>query len=226
FVPTIPVFAILRFLTGVVAAAVIPMSLGYIGDKVPYQDRQIALGRFMSALMIGQIVGSTVGGLFGQYLGWRYVFVVLGVCALGVSGLLAREGRQYPEPVNPERPLGRAILTVPAGGLLIFGGLVGVFPGAVSATLDGVGALLLIYALATQYGGLLTRPGAPRRAGTVMLEGLFVFGGLAYLASSLTDRFGINYLYAGLLVAGFGCGGPTHRGSVEEPGPRDGGLRR
>src|SRR5262249_35371882 len=92
FVPTIPVFAILRFLTGVVAAAVIPMSLGYIGDKVPYQDRQIALGRFMSALMIGQIVGSTVGGLFGQYLGWRYVFVVLGVCALGVSGLLAREG--------------------------------------------------------------------------------------------------------------------------------------
>lgn len=216
FVPTIPVFAILRFLTGVVAAAVIPMSLGYIGDKVPYQDRQIALGRFMSALMIGQIVGSTVGGLFGQYLGWRYVFVVLGVCALGVSGLLAREGRQYPEPVNPERPLGRAILTVPAGGLLIFGGLVGVFPGAVSATLDGVGALLLIYALATQYGGLLTRPGAPLVLGTVMLEGLFVFGGLAYLASSLTDRFGVNYAYAGLMVAGFGLGGLTYSASVKK----------
>jgi len=216
FVPTIPVFAILRFLTGVVAAAVIPMSLGYIGDKVPYQDRQIALGRFMSALMIGQIVGSTVGGLFGQYLGWRYVFVVLGVCALGVSGLLAREGRQYPEPVNPERPLGRAILTVPAGGLLIFGGLGGVFPGAVSATLDGVGALLLIYALATQYGGLLTRPGAPLVLGTVMLEGLFVFGGLAYLASSLTDRFGVNYAYAGLMVAGFGLGGLTYSASVKK----------
>src|SRR5437763_1633451 len=56
FVPTIPVFALLRFATGVVAAAVIPMSLGYIGDKFPYQDRQAALGRFMSALMIGQIV--------------------------------------------------------------------------------------------------------------------------------------------------------------------------
>src|SRR6478609_7958090 len=50
------VFSTLRFLTGVVAAAVIPMSLGYIGDTFPYQDRQIALGRFMSALMIGQIV--------------------------------------------------------------------------------------------------------------------------------------------------------------------------
>src|SRR5436305_4558607 len=32
FVPNIPVFALLRFLPGVVAAAVIPMSLGYIGD--------------------------------------------------------------------------------------------------------------------------------------------------------------------------------------------------
>src|SRR5580765_6502592 len=58
FVPNIPVFATLRFLTGVAAAAVVPMSLGYIGDKFPYQDRQIALARFMSALMIGQIVGS------------------------------------------------------------------------------------------------------------------------------------------------------------------------
>ena len=67
FVPSIPVFAALRFLTGVAAAAVVPMSLSHIGDKFPYQGRQIALARFMSALMIGQIVGSTLGGIFGEY---------------------------------------------------------------------------------------------------------------------------------------------------------------
>src|SRR6478609_11727847 len=88
FVPNIPVFALLRFLTGVAAAAVIPMSLGYIGDKVPYQTRQIALARFMSALMIGQIVGSTLGGLFGQFVGWRYIFIVFGLAALAVSVML------------------------------------------------------------------------------------------------------------------------------------------
>ena len=49
-----------------------------------------------------------------------------------------------------------------------------------------------------------------------MLEGLFVFGGLAYLASSLTDRFGINYAYAGLMVAGFGCGGLIYSVSVKK----------
>src|SRR6478736_1359528 len=144
FVPNIPVFAILRFLTGVVAAAVIPMSLGYIGDKVPYQDRQIALGRFMSALMIGQIVGSTLGGLFGQYLGWRYVFVVFGIVALAVSALLWTEGRRYPEQVDAARRLGVSILTVPAGGLLIFAGLVNVLPGAVSIACEATGGALLV----------------------------------------------------------------------------------
>src|SRR3954451_23329853 len=104
FVPNIPVFAVLRFLTGVAAAAVIPMSLGYIGDKFPYQTRQIALARFMSALMIGQIVGSTLGGLFGEYLGWRYIFIVFGVVSLGVSALLLREGRRFPETRGESRP--------------------------------------------------------------------------------------------------------------------------
>ena len=216
FVPSIPVFALLRFLTGVVAAAVIPMSLGYIGDKVPYHDRQIALGRFMSALMIGQIVGSTLGGLFGEYLGWRYIFVVFGIVALGVSALLAREGRRFPEQVNASRPLGRAILTVPIGGLLIFAGLIGITSSVRSAMLEAAGAGFLMYALSTQYGTLLRRPGAPLVLGTVMFEGLFVFGGLAYLASSLTDRFAINYAYAGLMVAGFGCGGLVYSVSVKK----------
>ena len=62
----------------------------------------------------------------------------------------------------------------------------------------------------------MKRPTAPLVLGTVMLEGLFVFGGLAYLASSLTDRFGINYAYAGLMVAGFGCGGLIYSVSVKK----------
>ncbi len=216
FIPSIPVFATLRFLTGVAAAAVIPMSLGYIGDKFPYQDRQIALARFMSALMIGQIVGSTLGGLFGQYLGWRYIFVVFGIVALTISVLLAREARRFPEPRTTSRSLGPAILTVPLGGLLIFAGLLGILPRFVSWSFEAAGAALLVYALATQYGGLLKRPTAPLVLGTVMLEGLFVFGGLSYLASSLTDRFGINYAYAGLMVAGFGCGGLIYSISVKK----------
>ena len=216
FVPNIPVFASLRFLTGVAAAAVIPMSLGYIGDKFPYQDRQIALGRFMSALMIGQIVGSTLGGIFGQYLGWRYIFVFFGLVSLVVSALLAREGRRFAEQRSTARPLGIAIMTVP---LRWVADLRGSARRPAGCGLDGSRSGWRLPAgvrLATQYGGMLKRPTAPLVLGTVMLEGLFVFGGLSYLASSLTDRFGINYAYAGLMVAGFGCGGLIYSFSVKK----------
>jgi predicted MFS family arabinose efflux permease len=213
-VPSIAVFAILRFLTGVAAAAVVPMSLGHIGDTFPYEERQIALARFMSALMIGQIVGSTLGGIFGEYVGWRYVFVVFGVVSLAVSALIARDALRLTEARTTRRRLGPALLTVPLGGTLIFAGLLGVVPVAWSALLEGTGACLLMYAL--EYRALFSRPTAPLVLGTVMLEGLFVFGGLAYLASSLTDRFGINYAYAGLMVAGFGCGGLVYSASVRK----------
>ena len=215
FVPNVPVFAVLRFLTGVAAAAVVPMSIGYIGDKFPYEARQVALGRFMSALMMGQIVGSTVGGIFGQYLGWRNVFVLLGMVALAVSMLLARENRRFPEHRRTDRQFGLPILAVPLGGSIVFAGMVN---GAweVSRALEGVGICLLVYALLTQYGAMLKRPNAVLVLGTVLLEGAFVFGGLAYLASSLTDRFSINYAYAGLMVAGFGVGGLVYSFSVKK----------
>jgi len=216
FVPNIAVFAALRFLTGVAAAAVVPMSLGHIGDTFPYQERQVALARFMSALMIGQIVGSTLGGIFGEYVGWRYVFVVFGIVALAVSALIARDARRLTEQHTTMRPLGRALLTVPLGGTLIFAGLLGIGPIGWSALLGGAGACLLIYALASEYRTMFRRPTAPLVLATVMLEGVFVFGGLAYLASSLTDRFGVNYAYAGLMVAGFGCGGLIYSVSVKK----------
>jgi YNFM family putative membrane transporter len=215
FVPNLAVFAVLRFLTGVAAAAVVPMSIGYIGDKFSYDDRQIALGRFMSALMMGQIAGSTLGGLFGQYLGWRNIFIVFGIVSVAVSALLAREGQRFPEQRKTDRKFGLPILTVPIGGSVIFLGMLNVLSVALSRTLEALGAAFLIYALVTQYGGLLKRPNARLVLGTVLLEGLFVFGGLAYLASSLTDRFGINYAYAGLMVSGFGVGGLMYSFSVK-----------
>jgi YNFM family putative membrane transporter len=166
--------------------------------------------------MIGQIAGSTLGGLFGQFFGWRGIFVVFGIVSLGVAGVLMRQAARFAEHPAGVRPLGASILTVPAGGTLIFVGLLGAFPTPLSGALQALGASLLVYALMTQYGGMLRRRTAPLVLGTVMVEGLFVFGGLAYLASSLTDRFGLNYAFAGLLVAGFGLGGLVYSISVKK----------
>jgi len=92
-----PLLLGLRFVTGVAAAAVIPMSLSYIGDKFPVQERQIALGRFMSSLMLGQILSATLGGVFGERIGWRLLFFVLGAVAAVVSLVLLKESARHPE---------------------------------------------------------------------------------------------------------------------------------
>ncbi len=215
FVPNLPVFAVLRFLTGVAAASIVPMSLGYIGDKFPYETRQVALGQFMSAIMMGQIAGSTLGGLFGQYLGWRNVFLVFGAAAFVVSILLLRESRRFSEARKPGKLLNRSMLVVPAGGSILFAGLIGMTPPLVTWVMLMGGVAILLYALMTQYGHLLTRPAAPAILGSVFIEGLLVFGGLAYLAASLTDRFDVAYGTAGLMLAGFGVGGLIYSASVK-----------
>jgi len=216
FVSTLPVFAVLRFLTGVAAAAVVPMALSYIGDKFPYETRQAALGRFMSALMMGQVLGSTLGGVFGQYLGWRNVFLAFGVAALLISVVLGRESGRFPERKQSGRAFTSSMATVPIGGCVLFAGMLRVGSSLVTGILVAVGAALLLYALATQYDYLLKRAKAQAVLSSVLLEGLFVFGGMAYLASSLTDRFGMSTIGAGLVVAGFGVGGLAYSFSVKK----------
>lgn len=95
FVPNIALLTLLRFLTGMAAAGIIPLSLAYIGDNFPYEERQAALGKYLSALMLGQILGGSLGGIFGEYLGWRDIFLLFGIVSLAIAGAMwcATRGR-------------------------------------------------------------------------------------------------------------------------------------
>src|SRR5690606_12612994 len=66
--PTLEFLVVLRFLTGVSAAAVIPMTLAYIGDTVPYEQRQAAIGMTVMSTSMGQILSSAVGGLLAAFV--------------------------------------------------------------------------------------------------------------------------------------------------------------
>jgi YNFM family putative membrane transporter len=181
FVPNLPVFIALRLLTGVVAAAIIPMSIAYIGDKFPYETRQSALGRFMSALMLGQILSATLGGVFGEHFSWRAIFLVFGVAALVVSAVLARAAQRFPA----ERKERRFSL---------------------AAILEMLGA-----------------PNARIVLTTVFIEGIFVFGGLAYLATSMLERFTfLGPSQVGLMLAGYGVGGLFYAATVKKLVPKIG----
>src|SRR3954453_5630731 len=64
----------LRVLAGAAAGGVIPMSLGLIGDRVAMAGRQVAISRFLAAVILGQLAGSSISGLLAAYIGWRGVF--------------------------------------------------------------------------------------------------------------------------------------------------------
>jgi predicted MFS family arabinose efflux permease len=75
---------ILRALTGAAAAGLIPLTLAYIGDIVPYERRQQTIALVMSSGGAAQALGAAAGGSITALLSWRAVFPCLGV----LSGLV------------------------------------------------------------------------------------------------------------------------------------------
>ncbi|NJO24168.1 MAG: MFS transporter [Sphingomonadales bacterium] len=69
---------IARFLSGGMAAAIIPLAFAWIGDAFSFATRQAVLARFLSAQFTGIVLGQAVGGFIGDVFGWRSVFLIVG----------------------------------------------------------------------------------------------------------------------------------------------------
>jgi predicted MFS family arabinose efflux permease len=171
--PGLTELTVLRFITGIGAAGIIPVSLAWIGDHTSYQDRQTALGRFMAFSITGQIVGPALGGTLAEWLSWREVFYLLTAAFLIVAIALIRlerlqqraggAARRTPSPKNIVRtyedilrvPWVRVVLlTVFLEGALFFGcfAYIGAWlKTAFDLSYLGVGAMLAGFGV----GGLL-----------------------------------------------------------------------
>jgi predicted MFS family arabinose efflux permease len=160
---------VLRTATGLVAGAVIPLAIAWIGDAVPYEERQATIGRFLTGMVMAQLLVGPVSGVMAEIAGWRASFLVLAVLALVVGVLLLR--RAVPEPrASTVRGLGLSqygvLLRAPAGrrlmgaaaldGAALFGGafpfvgayLIEVFslsPGQAGLVVAGFGIGAFIY---------------------------------------------------------------------------------
>lgn len=86
-----------RFLTGTTAAAIIPLSMAWIADNVPYERRQHVLAYYFTGQIVGVISGQIIGGVFADLTGWRGAFwCQLAIFAV-IATLLARERRRSPD---------------------------------------------------------------------------------------------------------------------------------
>lgn len=190
---------VLRTATGLVAGAVIPLAIAWVGDAVPYEERQATIGRFLTGMVMAQLVVGPVSGVVAEVAGWRASFLLLAALALAVGGLLLRRvGAASPAvPGGPPGGLGLGqygrLLRAPAGRRLM-----------AAAALDGAalfgGAFPFIGAHLIEGFGL-----SPGEAG--LLVAGFGLGAFTYtrLAKRLVARLGERGLLgaggAGLAVA-------------------------
>ena len=100
FAPTLASLAALRFATGIGAAAIVPLSLAWIGDNTSYEKRQATIGRFLSFILMGQILGPALGGALAEFISWRRVFDVMAVVFLVVSMVLFTVDRRTRPPAS------------------------------------------------------------------------------------------------------------------------------
>jgi DHA1 family inner membrane transport protein len=75
----------MRIVAGLVAGGVFPVAMALIGDLVPVQQRQVAIGRLLAIGLLGNLLGASIAGVIADFVGWRGVFGVLGLFGLVVA---------------------------------------------------------------------------------------------------------------------------------------------
>ncbi len=80
--PTIAVLFTARFIGGLAGGGIMPVAMALIGDKVAPGQRQLAMGRFLSAGLLGMIFAASIAGILAEYVSWRAVFLIGLVVAL------------------------------------------------------------------------------------------------------------------------------------------------
>ena len=100
--PGLDWLVIARVVAGGVGGAIIPVAFAWIGDEVPYEERQTVLARVMSGGLLGVISGQLVGGVFVDSVGWRWAFAALAVLFAVVAVMMRRSpaARAAPAPAS------------------------------------------------------------------------------------------------------------------------------
>ena len=194
-----------RAANGATAAAIIPLSMAWIGDQIAYQHRQPTLARFLMGQMLGVISGQFLGGVFADHLGWRWTFGLLAATYLAAAiALLPHSKRMHGRAAGASTDFARQIVTIGRER----------WPRVIFATVffEGMavfGALAFIpWHLHDRFGVSLTLAG--------LAPGAFALGGLCYalFTRRLLARLGeIGFVRNGAVILAIGLVGLAAGGS-------------
>ncbi|WP_428908807.1 MDR family MFS transporter [Niallia sp. Krafla_26] len=111
---------IFRFIQGFGAGAITPIATTIVGDIYTKEERAKIQGYLSSVWGISAVLGPAIGGLFVQFVSWRFVFWVnipLGILAMiGIGFFLHENIEKNKKPID----YGGAILTTIFTSILMF----------------------------------------------------------------------------------------------------------
>lgn len=94
--PNVEVLMISRGIGAGFVAALLPTSLVYVGDRVPFARRQQTIANVLAAGAVGTVAATVGAGLLGSYTTWRLVFLVPAALALMDAVALGRLPESLP----------------------------------------------------------------------------------------------------------------------------------
>ncbi len=122
---SMPTLIAARAIQGIGAGAILPIGMTMIGDLYSLEERARVQGYLASVWAASSVIGPLTGGLFSEYVSWRWIFFIN--LPLGAIALLALRRRFVENVVHREHRIdyaGAALLTTGCT-LLILGLLQG-----------------------------------------------------------------------------------------------------
>ena len=207
---TMPLLILSRAVQGLGAGAVLPVSQTIAGDVYTLAERAKVQGYLASVWGISAVVGPTLGGVFSEYLSWRWIFWINIPLSLIAAAVLLRTFSEKVDRVRGAIDYAGAALLSSGCGLVILGLLEG---GEAWSWLSAPSAVALIGGAAL-IGGFVV---VERRVPAPILP-LWVFTRRVLLTSSLAA------VTVGAVVLGLTSYVPTYAQGALGAGPIVAGL--
>ncbi|BDU06314.1 MFS transporter [Nocardia cyriacigeorgica] len=211
---------IFRAIQGVGAGAIQPMTMTIAGDLYNLAERAKVQGYLASVWAISSVAGPLLGGVFAEYIGWRWIFLInIPISALAGWMLLRKFTETAPRRRQRVDYLGATLLTLGAGALilgLLEGGQAWAWqsPASIAIFTGGVVVIGLFVWVQTRAEHpilplwLFTRRVVVASSAVSLMVGALLLGLTSYVPTFAQGVLGTGALVAGLTVGALTLGWP------------------
>lgn len=218
--PTMTALICFRVVQGLGAGAIMPMSMTIASDIYTVAERAKAQGYLASVWAISSVAGPTLGGVFSQFVSWRWIFWINVPLALVAAVMLQR---RFTEPSHERQREGvdylGAVLLTSGSALLVLGLLQAGDWGWSDAATVGVlaiaVALLVLFAIRSRRArfpilrlAVLRRRLIATTTVAAFMIGVIVLGLSTYVPIYAQEVLGAQPLVAGFALAALSVGWP------------------